>query len=130
MNAVAYGISERKVPFSVFDSARTHVSYILPSLWVHSGVVVGAPTYEGALHPPTVDVLNYAALKRITNKKLMTFGSYGWSGGAPRTIRKIVEPLNWEIVESFEWKGGPTVEDLNHGEDLGRKFADMVLAMK
>jgi len=58
MNAVAYGISERKVPFSVFDSARTHVSYILPSLWVHSGVVVGAPTYEGALHPPTVDVLN------------------------------------------------------------------------
>jgi anaerobic nitric oxide reductase flavorubredoxin len=130
MNAVAYGISERKVPFSVFDSARTHVSYILPSLWVHSGVVVGAPTYEGALHPPTVDVLNYAALKRITNKKLMTFGSYGWSGGALRTIRKIVEPLNWEIVESFEWKGGPTVEDLNHGEDLGRKFADMVLAMK
>jgi len=130
MNAVAQGISKRKVPFRIFDAARTHVSYILPSLWIYSGVVVGAPTYEGALHPPTVDVLNYASLKRIMNKKLMTFGSYGWSGGALRTIRKIVEPLNWEIVESFEWKGGPNIEDLKHGEELGMKFADMILAMK
>jgi anaerobic nitric oxide reductase flavorubredoxin len=127
MNAVAQGISDRNFPFRIFDAARTHASYILPSLWTYSGVVVGAPTYEGALHPPTVDVLNYAALKRITNKKLMTFGSYGWSGGALRTIRKIVEPLNWELVESFEWKGGPTIEDLKHGEELGMKFADMIL---
>jgi flavorubredoxin len=127
MDAVARGISSRAVPFKIFDVARTHVSYILPSLWVNSGVVVGAPTYEGALYPPTVDVLNYAALKRIKNKKLMTFGSYGWSGGALKTIKKLVEPLNWELLESFEWKGGPTNEDLLNGEVLGTKFADMIL---
>jgi flavorubredoxin len=60
----------------------------------------------------------------------MTFGSYGWSGGALKAIKKIVEPLKWEIVESFEWTGGPQFEELKHGEELGKKFAQMINAMK
>ncbi|MFW6181933.1 MAG: FprA family A-type flavoprotein [Spirochaetota bacterium] len=123
MNAVAQGIAAGGVPFEIFDAARTHVSYILPSLWRYAGVVVGAPTYEGQLFPPAVDVLNYAALKKISNKKLMTFGSFGWAGGALRTIKKIVEPLGWDLTGSYEFRGGPTAEDLKKGERLGGQFA-------
>ncbi|UCB45767.1 MAG: FprA family A-type flavoprotein [Spirochaetota bacterium] len=130
MNAVAQGISFKDIPIEIFDTARTHVSYILPSLWQYNGVVVGAPTYEGALFPPMVDTLNYAALKRIVNKKLITFGSYGWGGGALKTIKKIVEPLGWELIESYEFNGGPTDEDLKKGEEFGKKFAEMIVSKK
>jgi flavorubredoxin len=126
MNAVAQGIASRQMEFEIFDSARVHPSYILPALWKFQGVVVGAPTYEGQLFPPAVDVLNYAALKKISNKKLMTFGSYGWAGGALRTVKKIVEPLNWDLVESYEFRGGPTREDLARGEELGEQFAKKI----
>jgi anaerobic nitric oxide reductase flavorubredoxin len=51
MNAVARGISRAGVPIEIFDAARTHVSYILPSLWLKTGVMVGAPTYEVRLFP-------------------------------------------------------------------------------
>jgi flavorubredoxin len=130
MNAVAQGISYKDIPIEIFDAARTHVSYILPSLWQYNGVVVGAPTYEGALFPPMVDVLNNVALKRIMNKKLITFGSYGWGGGALKTIKKIVEPLSWELFESYEFNGGPTDEDLRKGEELGKKFAQLIVSKK
>jgi len=126
MNAVAQGISQEGVPLTIFDAAHTHVSYILPSLWTQRGVVVGAPTYEGSLFPPVAQVLDMAAQKRIRNKKVARFGSYGWSGGAQRHFERIIEPLKWELVDSFEFIGSPTEEDLRHGEEFGAGFARLV----
>jgi anaerobic nitric oxide reductase flavorubredoxin len=126
MNAVAQGISREGVPLTIFDAAHTHVSYILPSLWTQRGVMVGAPTYEGSLFPPVAQALDMAAQKRIRNKKVARFGSYGWSGGAQRHFERIIEPLKWELVDSFEFAGGPTEEDLRHGEEFGAGFARLV----
>ncbi len=126
MNAVAQGISEEGVPVSIFDVTHTHVSYILPSLWTQRGVIVGAPTYEGSLFPPMVQVLEMAAVKKIQNKKVARFGSYGWSGGAQRRFESLIEPLKWELTDSFEFVGSPTEEDLKHGEALGAQFARLI----
>jgi anaerobic nitric oxide reductase flavorubredoxin len=126
MNAVAQGISKTQIPFRIFDVSRTHVSYILPSLWTQNGVMIGAPTYEAGLFPTMGDVLRMARLKSITNKKLAVFGSYGWSGGALKEIKEIVEPAKWQLIDSFEFKGGPTKEELKKGEEFGRKFGELL----
>ena len=126
MNAVAQGISDEGVPVEIFDARRTHVSYILPSLWTKRGVMVGAPTYEGALFPPVAQVLSMAATKRIRNKTAAHFGSYGWSGGAQREFEQFVDDLKWEMTEPFEFNGGATDEDLRRGEAFGAEFARVV----
>ena len=126
MNAVAQGISRVGVPLEIFDAARTDVSYILPSLWTKAGVMVGAPTYEGTLFPPVAQVLEMAVLKRVLNKRVAMFGSYGWSGGALKHLKKIVEPVKWELVDSFEFIGKPTGEDLKEGEEFGASFAEVI----
>jgi len=126
MNAVARGVSREGVPLSIFDVTRTHASYILPALWTQRGVMVGAPTYEGSLFPPMAQVLDMAAHKHIRNKQVARFGSYGWGGGAQRDFERIIEPLKWELVESFEFMGGPTEEDLKHGEEFGARFARLI----
>ncbi|GFP24824.1 FprA family A-type flavoprotein [Candidatus Hakubella thermalkaliphila] len=128
MNAVAQGISPTGVPLEIFDAARTHVSHILPSLWTKAGVMIGAPTYEGTLFPPMAQVLEMAALKRVLNKKIAYFGSYGWSGGALKHLQKIVEPVKWELVDSFEFVGKPSDEDLRKGKEFGAAFAELIKA--
>jgi len=127
MNAVANGISRAGVPVQIFDVARTHASYILPSLWVKRGVIIGAPTYEGKLFPPMAQVLEMAVLKRIVNKKIAYFGSYGWSGGALAHLKKIIESVKWDIVDSFEFVGGVTKENLKRGEAFGEEFGNSIL---
>jgi flavorubredoxin len=127
MNAVAQGVSQAGVPVEIFDVARTHVSYILPQLWVRRGVLVGAPTYEGGLFPPMAQVLDVAARKRIQNRKAAYFGSYGWSGGALREFSGLAETLKWEVVDDFSFPGGPTLENLKQGEQFGRSFAEAIL---
>ncbi|MGD2164910.1 MAG: FprA family A-type flavoprotein [Anaerolineae bacterium] len=126
MNAVAQGVSDEGVSVDIYDARRTHVSYILPSLWTNRGVLVGAPTYEGSLFPPVAEVLNMAATKRIRNKMAAHFGSYGWSGGAQREFENLVDKLKWDMTESFEFSGGATDEDLRRGEAFGAEFARMI----
>ena len=67
--------------------------------------------------------LEEAGIKRVVNKKAAIFGSYGWSGGAEKKIRSIIEPLKWEVTDTFVFRGGPTDEDLKYALEFGKKFA-------
>lgn len=126
MNAVAQGISREDVPLEIFDAARTHVSYILPYLWTHTGVMVGAPTYEGGLFPPMAHVLDMALRKGIRNKKVARFGSYAWSGGAQKEFEKIVGELGWENQGFLEFVVTPSEEELEKGQEFGAALARAV----
>jgi anaerobic nitric oxide reductase flavorubredoxin len=126
MNAVAQGISRAGVPVQIFDAARTHVSFILPSLWTQRGVMIGAPTYEGALFPPVAQVIDMAGLKRVINKKAAIFGSYGWSKGGMAAFQKLADPLKWQVTDMLEFRGTPTAELLKQGEEFGERFAAAV----
>jgi anaerobic nitric oxide reductase flavorubredoxin len=127
MNAVAEGVTQAGVPLAVFDAARTHPSYILPSLWTQSGVIVGAPTYEVSLFPPVAQAIETAVHKRIMNRKAAYFGSYGWSKGALRGLEQLTEPLKWEWLDTLEFAGATTKENLHQGEAFGERFAQNLL---
>jgi flavorubredoxin len=127
VSAVAQGIAQTCVPLEILDASRTHVSYILPYLWTRSGVVIGAPTYDAGLFPPVAHALDTAVRKGVRNKRVLRFGSYGWSGGAQREIEKIMEAAKWELIDSFEFNGRPTKEDLRRGTNIGKKFAETIL---
>jgi anaerobic nitric oxide reductase flavorubredoxin len=88
--------------------------------------MIGAPTYETGLFPTMGDVLTMAARKSIKNKKFAMFGSYGWSGGALKEIKQIVEPINWQLTDSLLFIGMPADEELKKGEEFGRKFGELI----
>jgi len=127
VEAVASGVNRAGLAVSIFDVRHIHTSYILPSLYTRSGVLIGAPTYEGALFPPMAHLLDMVARKRITNRKLAYFGSFGWSGGARREISNWAEDLKWELIEAWEFPGGTPQDALSQGERLGYKFANTLL---
>jgi len=129
MNAVAQGISSTGVELEIFDVARAHPSYVLPSLWTRAGVMIGAPTYETNLFPPMEYVLHLCGLKKIHSRRYAMFGSYGWSGGAFKHTAENVEPLHWQLDGSFEFVGAPSDEDLAKGEEFGRAFATGIKEM-
>ena len=85
-------------------------------------MIVGAPTYEGSLFPAMSLALEEAAIKRVMHKQMAYFGSYGWSGGALRQVKKQVEPIKWEILDTFEFAGGPTDEALERAYQFGVEF--------
>ncbi len=129
MNHVAKGISAAGIPVDIFDVARTHTSYILPSVWVNSGIVIGAPTYEVGLFPPMACVLEEIAMKRVLNKKAAYFGSFGWRGGALAKTTAIIEPVKWELTDVFEFQGGASSAAMEKGYRFGLDFGRQIAAL-
>jgi flavorubredoxin len=73
-----------------------------------------------------VYVLDMAKRKRILNKKVVRFGSKGWSGGAQKELESLLERNKWELVDFFEFTGHATKEELAKGEEFGKKFAQLI----
>lgn len=121
--SIEQGLKKVGIPFSSFDVGETHISYILPALWESAGVVICAPTYEGGLFPSMEFVLEMADKKRMSDKKAIYVGSYGWGGGAMRFINKQREVLNWDLLGKAEFKGQALPEDLEKIEALSTTLA-------
>lgn len=89
-------------------------SEMVATVFKSAGIIIGAPTYEYKLFPPVAAALNEIGRKRIAGKASFRFGSYGWSGGAEKELKEIVERNNmkWDFIESVEFEGAPKEEDL------------------
>ena len=126
--AVLEGLGSANVPLVSHDVRNTHISYILPSLWVNQGVIIGAPTYEGALFPAMALVLQMAEIKRVFHKEAVYYGSYGWGGGATRSLGRQLGALKWVLGETLEVAGGPQEQDLQAARELGQRFGNQILS--
>lgn len=105
-----------------------HISYIIQSVWESSGVVVGMPTYEYKMFPAMYAALDEIFKKKAFNRKAFHFGSYGWSGGARKELEELVERsrCKWDFLESVEFQGRPTTQDIALICERGRELAQQV----
>jgi flavorubredoxin len=94
-------------------------------------VIIGAPTYN---HQMTLDIQNLlekAAQNNITLKgKIATaFGSYGWSGEAPKQVLEVLRnKFQMKTVEPpILAKYKPDGKILEECRELGEKVAKMLL---
>jgi len=127
LDFVVQGLARHNVPTEVFDIRHIHPSYILSSLIKYNGVIVGAPTYEKSLFPPIKNMLEYAKLKGIENRKAGFFGSYGWAGAAKKQFEQETVELNWELLDILDFNGRPQTIGVNLGIEFGEKFAQRIM---
>ncbi len=124
--SILEGIKSEGVPVTVHRVPLEHVSYILSSAWRSRGLVLGMPTYEYKMFPPMAYVLDILERSHVANKKVLRFGSFGWSGGAQKEFNTFMERLKWECLPPVEWQGSPTEDDLKRGFEAGRELARAV----
>jgi anaerobic nitric oxide reductase flavorubredoxin len=119
-----YGMTAKAVDYAEKILQREGVKYnklhmplnseseAVATVFQSAGIIIGAPTYEYKLFPPVAATLSELGRKRITGKTAFRFGSYGWSGGAEKELKEIVERNNmkWDFVESVEFEGAPKEE--------------------
>lgn len=129
VEAVVAGLEESGVPVISHDVTQTHISTILPSLWINQGVMIGAPTYEGMLFPTMSLVLHMAEYKRIFNRTAAYFGSYGWGGGATRSMNLQLDRMKWQLTDTLEFPGSPEMIGMEKGRHFGRKFGELIRSM-
>ena len=133
MTAKAVGYVERilqreGVRYNKVEMPLKSDSEMVATVFKSAGIIIAAPTYEYKLFPPVAAALDELGRKRITVKAAFRFGSYGWSGGAEKELKEIVERnrMDWDFIESVEFQGAPREEDLIKVEDGVLKLIKMM----
>lgn len=128
MEAVAEGVKDSGCEkLEILDASRTHLSYLLSEAWRRKGLIVGSPTYDARILPPVDQFLTMAKRKKLKNRVMGIFGSYGWSGGSTERMESVAEEMDWEVVEPIaKFRGKPTEEELKEARNLGKKVGEKV----
>jgi len=94
-------------------------------------IVVGMPTYYHDMTADMKTLLEEIAMKNtnLKNKIGATFGSYGWSGEAPRLILEIMKnKFEMRVTEPpLLIKYAPNQAGLEKCKEFGKKIAEKLL---
>jgi len=104
-------LRKRKIPVHVHQVPGDDIGYILANAWKSAGLLFAMPTYEYKMFPPMAHIIDELIVKRVKNKKVFRFGSYGWVGGAQKDFDEKTQKAGWDILGNHEWQGAPTEED-------------------
>ena len=85
---------------------------------------VGSPTLNNGLFPTVGDFLVYLKGLRPQKKKAVAFGSYGWGGGAVKTIEQELKSAGIEVIDpGLQVKYRPYETELLKCKKLGEQLA-------
>ena len=104
--------------------SNSHVSYIIRDAWRYQGLILGSPTYDAGVFPLMEHLLSLLREKRIGNRVVGLFSSYGWSGGALAGMKQFVADNKLELIEPIvDVKFAASPEQLEQCVALGRAMA-------
>ena len=94
-------------------------------------ILVGAPTYHHEMPMGIKKLLEEAAEKHINLKGKVgaAFGSYGWSGEAPRLVVEVMKyKFEMQVPESpILARDEPSSSVLKECQDLGKRISEMLI---
>jgi flavorubredoxin len=112
----------------VYDSSKTHPSFIISDIFKYKALVLGSAAYNNAMFPTVETLLTTIKHMGIKNHLLGIFGSYSWNGGGVKNLQKFSEEIQWEVVgEPLEEKGAMKPDHFSRYVDLANAIADKLL---
>lgn len=126
---IASGIQETEgINVEIADIENIALDELESKIIKADGMLVGSPTINQNTLLPVYKLFALINPIRDKGKLVGAFGSYGWSGEAPKIILENLRLLKLKVYEetaAFKFSpGGPKVEPL---KDFGRKFAKIFM---
>lgn len=125
--AIACGAQRAGVEVKVFKMSNTPNSTVSTEVFTCSGLLVGSPTLNSGMLPTIGSLLVYLKGLNPVGKKVATFGTFGWAGGAQKDMEEILLKFNKEVMPPFQCKWTPQAANIEAAEQYGYDFAQELL---
>jgi len=129
--ALVEGISSEGVETMLFRLPFSDRGDIIKELLEAKGILVGSSTINNSVLPTVAPFLEEMQGLRPRNKLAAAFGSYGWGGGAVKTIEESLEKAGMEMVApALTVKWVPDKKEIQKCFEFGKEFAKKVTKTK
>jgi len=110
-----------------FNLSKTDDSEVIAQVLDAKLLLVGSPTLNNGMFPTVARFLTYLKGLRPKGKIGACFGSYGWGGGAVKTMEEELRRTGIEVVESnLDFRYVPDEEELRKARSFGKMMAQRV----
>jgi flavorubredoxin len=121
---IAEGARGAGAKVMVMDVTAATLELMIDRIEAAGGIVVGSATINGDAVEPVWFLLSHLATLNLKGKLGASFGSYGWSGEAPRLIQERLKGLKFKTpLEPFRVFLAPSEEDLENARRFGEELA-------
>lgn len=114
------------IEVSLYNLAIADIGDIAKDLVDSRGIVLGAPTVLGGMHPLALYGTYLVKALRPPLKYGVVLSSYGWGGGAVKQATEILSPTKIEVLGTVEVNGPPSTQDEERVIGLGEQLAKKV----
>lgn len=102
-DALADELESRGIPYAIHDLAGNNeeslgLSGALRDTFKYNTLVVGSPTYNGAIYPPVEGFMKALAARNIKDRRFYAFGSYTWAAASVRMLNTLAQEMNFTIL--------------------------------
>jgi len=88
-------------------------------------LLVGSPTLNNGLFPTVADIMAYLKGLRPQNLVAAAFGSYGWSGEAPKVLTTVLRAMKLDVLgDGLRMQYVPKEDSLAAVRKLGAQVAE------
>lgn len=129
--AIAEGIISEGVETALYRLPVSDRGDVIKELLDAKGILIGSSTINNGVLPTVAPFLEELQGLRPRSKVAAAFGSYGWGGGAAKTIEEKLGKAGMEIVApalTVNW--APSTDGLKKCFEFGREMAKKVEAAK
>ncbi len=121
---IAEGARAEGAKVMVMDVAATDLGVMIDRIEAAKGIAVGSATINADAVEPVWYLLSHLATLNMKGKVGASFGSYGWSGEAPKLIADRLKGLKLKVDEEpLRVNLVPTDEDLELAREFGARIA-------
>lgn len=123
--AIGEGLAELGVKYRLHNIAITDKSDLNTEIFKAKGIIIGSCTVNNTVLRPTAALLEEMKGMKFKGKTGAAFGSFGWSGEAPKVINNALEAAGVKaLVEPISFRYRLNSEELKKCVEFGRKFAE------
>lgn len=127
--AIASGLEENGVPVRIMSVKENHHSAIMREVADCGAVLVGSATHNNTYLPLIGCALTYMKGLRPQNRIGAAFGSFGWSGEAPKQIQEWLSGMGFDMpLEPLRQKWTPDMACLKACNAMGAEIAKALIA--
>lgn len=121
---IAEAVRAAGVEVKLLNLRKNTRNHIMKEMLDAAAFAVGSPTLNNGLFPTVGDFLVYLKGLRPQKKKAVAFGSYGWGGGAVKTVEQELKDAGIEILEpGLQVRYRPYEKELERCRKLGEQLA-------
>ena len=123
--AACSGLEENGVPTRIMSVKHNHHSAVMTELADCGAVLAGSPTHNNTVLPLVAAQLTYMKGLRPLNRVGGAFGSYGWSGEAPKYLQEQLAAMNMDMpADPVKSNWAPDKDVFRACHELGKTVAE------